>query len=419
MPTDRLRPTRLLACTTAPLLLLAGLGAAGALAAACAKSDTGGAAASASASAERLPADGKGLTHPDNDPKLVALGEEVKKCRFADKTGFGGYQACPAYQKIKAEARAAQKGFVTLLNWLDDESPAVRQAAAHALSVGIFDMKLFSDCSAMLRVWSAMQKESFEVNASALGSPLARFAEHCDQHADKLLAFVKDKSFSKPMGRQEFIRLIGRKFLSREGVFDAVGAVAKDESEQERVRTSAIYALGRAPDDKKPAAVQILREVLKGKSKALSQDAARVLADSRVADAYPDIVELTKADVAGTCEGGHYLYALSSFVSRKEPDVDEKKAFAVATQAASKKECRWTTRTAALRLLKNGEAPSWKALAEKLAKDKEGQNKYVADEAQRLLNEAKAPKPAPGSPPAMPMRPPPGRPGPPATQPPR
>ncbi len=375
------------------------------LPAACAKNEPAPAAGSAAASASAAPrGNGKGLDDPDNDPKLTALGEEAKKCRFNDKTGFGGYTACPAFQKIKSEARTAPKGFATLLNWLEDESPAVRQAAAHALSVGIFDMKLFADCAAMQRVFDAMQKETLDVNASALGSPLARFAEACEQNGDKLLGFVKDKAFAKPSGRQEFIRLIGRKFLTRPGVFEAVGDVARDESEQERVRTSAVYALGRVPEEKKPAAVEILRAVLKGKSPSLSQDSARVLADSRVGEAFGDVVELAKTDVAGQCEGGHYLYALSSYVSRKEPEVDKKKAFAVATTAVNKKTCRWTTRTAALRLLKNGDAPNWKALAEKLAKDKEGQNKYVADEATRLLNEAKAPKmppmgqPGPGGP---------------------
>ena len=214
-----------------------------------------------------------GLEHGDNVPELVTLAEEALTCEFGEVHGFkGGYNGCAAYKKIKSTAKSHDAGFATVLNFLEDDMPAVRYAGAHAMAVGSFSKTNFQDQAAQSRVLAAVKAETINIAGVQMASPLSKFAEH-GTDATSIVEWLKDYA-GMGAAKQEFFRLAYSPHFKKAGIFEAAQHVAIDANEDENARKSAVRALGRATDPaQKEAAKKTLTDLLENNNTKVASEA--------------------------------------------------------------------------------------------------------------------------------------------------
>lgn len=206
-----------------------------------------------------VPGGKTGLSHPDNDPALVATAQEAQKCVFSETSGFAGYDKCPAFRQIKENAPKSEKGFKTMMNFLEDEDPAIRKLAVHALAVSFYDKALFSNGVDAARAVKAFAKETHKVNADELVSAVTRFAGNSDAITADVVALIKNAGYKHPTSRGYLLSYMTKETMSKSEIYSAVVRVAQNSQETSAIRSSAIIALSRATGAYKQDALAVVK----------------------------------------------------------------------------------------------------------------------------------------------------------------
>ena len=328
-----------------------------------------------------------GMAYAGNDPALNALGEEIKNCAFKEGLAFGGYGPCAPLETLKAKANQSSRGFGTMIHWLADASPPIRSAGAETIFQGKFDSKAFADCDEGTRVKAALDKETMSVIGWQLAFAWGEFAQQCPTQDADMQAFLKKMGSPLPEARRQLMARLGGQYeiLSRPGWFETIMDISANEQQDSKVREGTAHVLELMPTPRKAASMAQVRALVKDKNLDLADAAAPVLARQQDDEAFVDVVDAARIDLA---TGGKHLRILPSIVrylERPDAKLDKAKAFVVATSYLKETGAPAANRTVALDILQVGNAPGWKKTVEGIAASKAPMDKALSQHAHDLL----------------------------------
>lgn len=219
-----------------------------------------------------------GVAAPNNEKELVDLVPALKQCKFEETFGVGGYDKCPAYKDIKEKAPKLPNGLATMINFFEDPEPVVRYAAAHTVSTSFYSSNpAFADEASANRVWAAINKESFLITQKSMTSALAKYGTKVPSAAEKAAILIKSKAY-KPALRSDYLYYyqVGE-LMDNKSVFNAVVAVAEDETEDVEVRKAAIRQFSFASSGLKPQIKPVAEKLSKSPNADVAAKAKKLL----------------------------------------------------------------------------------------------------------------------------------------------
>ncbi len=325
---------------------------------------------------------GAGIHDPRNAAELLPIAREVAKC---DYDRHIDPRECPAFRKLaeKASALPPPFGFATLINLLEDESPALRFAAANTLRLRYFEGRPLENPEFLSAAKEALAAEEDHQIATELGGLVGKF---CLEETGKLEEVLKLlRGHPLPQAQTGMLLHILRTNRVLPDVFEAVVEIAREDPD-DNVKRAALAAFWSIADDHRDESVSLWREALSWPAPKASSHAAYMLGhfNDGVEEAFEDVLSETARRAEEGTLSWEFLAGLYWYVHNDQEFVDKARVFELLRGIAENDKLRWNVRNRAMSIMRETGDERFRGAIEPLVSEPETQ---VAMHAKRLLEE--------------------------------